>query len=175
MQVICFATPRAEESAAPLVAAFRTRVPVDAVVTVVAGDQDRALWRSEFAGCEVVPDKPAGSKFAFVRELRRRRFDLALVAWTGGDRFRPMRLVALLAGARRVLVLDERGRWFAARGLWPWAMCRHALRRLAGTKADTCLRGLAAVYRWSVGLCLALPILAWRCLRLPPARPGPRA
>jgi hypothetical protein len=137
---------------------------------VVAGDADRVRLRSELTGNAVVPDKPAGGKLAFVRELRRRRFDVALVAWTGGESFQPMRLVALLAGARSVQILDERGRWFAARWFAPWPLLCHALRRLAGAKIDAFLRAFGWLYRWSIGLVLALPILAWRWLQLPPAR-----
>jgi hypothetical protein len=175
MNAIFFLTPAGPDGAHALFAAFRARVAADAAVTVIAGDRNRARLRSEFAGCAVVPDKPVGGKLAFVRELRRRRFDLALVAWTGGDSFQPMRLVALLAGARRVEILDDRGRWFEARWYAPWPPFRHALRRLPFTRLDTILRAFAAVYRWSIGLALALPILAWRCLRLPPARSSRRA
>ena len=171
MNAIFFLTPAAAEQAPALFAAFRARVAADAAVTVVAGDADRARLRSELPGCVVLPDKPAGGRRAFVRDLRRRRFDVALVAWTGGETFQPMRLVALSAGARSVQVIDERGRWFAVRWHAPWPLLRHALRRLAGTKTDTLLRAAAALYRWSFGLLLALPLLAWRCLRLPPARP----
>jgi len=170
MNAIFFVTPAGHDDAAALFAAFRARAGTDAAVTVVAGDADRARLRSELAGCSVVPDKPTGGKLAFVRELRRRRFDLALCAWTGGDFFQPMRLAALFAGARRVEILDERGRWFEARWSAPWPLCQHALRRLPSTRLDTILRAFAAVYRWSIGLLLALPILAWRCLSLPPAR-----
>ncbi|HEU4419182.1 MAG TPA: hypothetical protein VFT55_09605, partial [Planctomycetota bacterium] len=154
-----------------LFALYRARVAADATVTVVAGDADRVRLRSELAGCAVVPDKPAGGKLAFVRELRRRRFDVALVAWTGGDLFQPMRLVALFAGARRVEIVDERGRWFRARWSAPWPLLGHALRRLGSAKADAFLRALGWLYRWSIGLLLALPLLAWRWLRLPAARP----
>jgi hypothetical protein len=171
MNAILFLTPAAAHDAPALFAAYRTRVAADAVVTVVAGDADRARMRTEFAGCTVLPDKPAGDKLAFVRELRRQRFDVALVAWTSGDSFQPMRLVALFAGARRVEVIDERGRWFAARWFAPWPLLRHALRRLAGAKPDAVLRAFGWLYRWSIGLLLALPLLAWRCLFLPPARP----
>ena len=55
----------------------------------------------------------------------------------------------------------------------PWPLLRHALRRLATAKADTWLRGLAALYRWSFGLLLAVPLLLWRCLLLPPASRSP--
>ena len=174
MKVICFLTPAAAQDAPALFALYRARAGAAAVVTVVAGDADRVRLQREFAGCEVVPDKPAGGKLAFVRELRRQRFDLAMVAWTGGDTFQPMRLVALLAGARRAEVLDERGRWFEARWSGPWPLCRHALRRLAAARSETFLCALAAVYRWSIGLLLALPILWWRCLRVPRARAGRR-
>jgi hypothetical protein len=172
MNAIFFLTPAGHDDAAALFAAFRARAGTGLAVTVVAGDADRARLRSELAGCSVVPDKPTGGKLAFVRELRRRRFDMALVAWTGGDFFQPMRLAALFAGARRVEVLDDRGRWFEARWSAPWSLCRHALRRLPSTRLDTILRGLGGVYRWSIGLVLALPLLAWRCLRLPPVRAG---
>ncbi|HZN40929.1 MAG TPA: hypothetical protein VFD82_19140 [Planctomycetota bacterium] len=170
MNAIFFLTPAAADGAPALFAAYRARVSADAAVTVVAGDADRVRLRSEFAGNAVVPDKPARGKLAFVRELRRQRFDVALVAWTGGGSFQPMRLVALFAGARRVEVLDERGRWFRARWSAPWPLLGHALRRLAGAKSDAFLRVFAAFYRWSIGLLLALPFLAWRWLRLPPAR-----
>ncbi|HEX6810812.1 MAG TPA: hypothetical protein VF384_04230 [Planctomycetota bacterium] len=175
MNAIFFLTPARGDDAATLFVAFRARAGAEASVTVVAGDADRAWLPDEFAGCTVVPDKPTGGKLAFVRELRRRRFDKALVAWTGGDWFQPMRLVALMIGAQRVEILDDRGRWFAARWSAPWPLLRHALRRLPQTKADTILRAFGALYRWSIGLVLALPLLAWRCLMLPPARPSGRA
>jgi hypothetical protein len=175
MRVICFVTPPAGQPAAGLIEAFRARVPAGAAVTVVAGNVDRIAAAAGFPGCEVLPDKPAGAKGAFVRELRRRRYDLALVAWTGGERIRPMRVVALVAGARRVLVLDERGRWFEAGWSRPWSLSGHALRRLGGMKFDDLLWLLAAVYRWTIGLALAWPLLAWRWLRLPAAHPGRRA
>jgi hypothetical protein len=47
-----------------------------------------------------------------------------------------------------------------------------ALRRLAATKITTVARGLAAIYRATVGLLVAVVVLSLFALRRRPARPG---
>lgn len=135
--------------------------------TVVVRDDDRGPLAAELAGLDVRRDKPAGGKWAFVQALRAERFDLLVVAWHGGERFQPLRLAALFCGARRLVVVDDRGREFAG-GLLQSGCWRHGLRRLAGLQAIAIVRGLAAVYRstlgWLFGGSAVLLAFAWRRL-----------
>jgi hypothetical protein len=139
----------------------RTRWP-DAAVIAFANDEDRDWLSSRHPGIELCRDKPPGGKLAFVRALRRQAFDRIVVAWHGGERLQPLRLVALLLG-RPALAIDERGREWSAAWWQPWTWLPHLLRR--GVTAEPLLvaRLLAACYRATIGLAIAL---AWLPLRL---------
>lgn len=163
MRIAVFLTAETE-AARRLLAEVRARAG-DAVLSVFVNDDDRRPLAAEIAGLDVRRDKPAGGKLAFVRALRRERFDRILVAWHGGERLLPMRIVALFGGARSVHVIDERGREFAVAWYLPWTWAGHALRRAAATKATTVLRVLAFGYRWTVGLVVAAVRLLPTALR----------
>ena len=142
----------------------------DARLVVFVRDEHREELAQEFPEVEVRRDKPTGSKVSFVGDLRRERFDLLVVAWHGGERPEPLRLVAVLAGARKLLAVDEDGREFRVAWYLPWTWAGHAVRRLVGLDAGTVLRGLASCYRMTLGVVLAaLRLAVFRLLgpRLP--------
>ncbi|MBX3462796.1 MAG: hypothetical protein KF830_06470 [Planctomycetes bacterium] len=131
-------------------------------VVAFANDEDRDWLRARHPDVDLRRDKPPGGKVAFVRALRREAFAEVVVAWHGGERLQPLRLVALALG-RRAVAIDERGRerrvaWWA-----PWSWGPHLLRR--GVTADPLqvARLGAAAYRATIGLLLAV---AWLPLRL---------
>lgn len=164
MKVALFLTTgRAEADA--LLGRCRARWP-DATLVAFANDEDREWLAAQHAGVELRRDKPPGGKKAFVEALRREAFDQVVVAWHGGERFQPLRLVALLLG-RPVLALDERRRERRVAWWQPWTWGPHLLRR--GLTLDPLLvaRWLATCYRSTVGLLLAL---LWLPLRLAAAR-----
>ena len=127
----------------------------DAEIEAFVRDEDRDVLAPHLDGCAIRRDKPAGGKVAFVRGLRRERFDLLIVAWYGGERFQPLRLVALIAGARRVRAVDERGREGHVAWYLPWTWIGHVLRRSSRLDALTVLRGGAACYRLTIGALIA--------------------
>lgn len=127
----------------------------DAALSVFVRDEDRGLVADACPAAAIRRDKPGGSKQAFVAELRRDRFDLLVVAWHGGERPQPLRLVALFAGARRVLAIDEKGREFRVAWYLPWTWGIHALRRLSQLDAWALLRAGAACYRATLGMAVA--------------------
>jgi len=153
MRIAVFVTTDASAGAA-LLQDVRARHR-DAAIVAFVNDDDRRALAPALAGLEVRRDKPVGGKLAFVRALRRERFDLLVVAWHGGERVLPLRLVALLAGAGRVVARDERGRERDVSLVRPWTWAGHAARRLAAIKITTLLRAAAASYRWSIGLVVA--------------------
>lgn len=138
------------EPARAMLAEWRSREPA-ARWTVLVRDEHRAPLHEELAGCDVRRDKPAGPALAFVRALRAERFDLLVVAWHGGERPQPLRLVAPLLGARRAVALDERGRSIDLRPWRPFGALRHGVRRLAAIKALRGAQLLCAAYRSTVG------------------------
>lgn len=167
MRIALFLTT-GREAARELLRRVRAAHP-QARLCAFVRDDDRAALGADLAGCEVRRDKPAGGRLAFVRALRRERFDRLWVAWHGGERFQPLRLVALVAGARLVIAVDERGRERAVRWFLPWSWAGHALRRAAATDARTAARAAAGLYRWTVGAAVAgLALLAFRIRRAPP-------
>ncbi|MBL8750984.1 MAG: hypothetical protein JNK78_17625 [Planctomycetes bacterium] len=164
MRVALFLTAdRAGASA--LLAAARARWP-GATFVAFANDEDRAALQMAAPGIEFRRDKPAGGKAAFVKSLRAERFDHVVVAWHGGERVQPLRVVALLLGAP-VLVRDERGRETTVAWWQPWRWGPHLLRRAARTDALQFARAAAAAYRATVG---ALVAVVWIPLRLLIAR-----
>jgi hypothetical protein len=132
----------------------------DEVPSVFVRDEHRAPLAGDLEHCDVRRDKPAGGKVAFVRALRRERFDRLIVAWHGGERPQPLRLVALFAGARQVIAVDEFGRERVVVWWQPWTWGLHALRRASEVKAATVARWLAACYRATVGFVLAAVALS---------------
>ncbi|MBL9078479.1 MAG: hypothetical protein JNL08_13300 [Planctomycetes bacterium] len=144
-----------------LLARVRARWP-DALLVGFANDEDRDWLAARHATVELRRDKPPGGRLAFVRALRRERFAEVVVAWHGGERLQPLRLAALALG-RLALATDERGNERRV-GWWrPWTWGPHLLRR--GLTADPLFvaRCLAACYRATLGLVLAL---VWLPLRL---------
>lgn len=136
------------------------RHPDDVVVAYVSVDA-KWLMKDDLEYCVVRPDKPVGGKAAFVRALRRDAFDVLYVAWHGGDRPQPLRLVALIAGAKRTVAIDEFDREFAV-SLWrPSTWLRHAIRRATAIKVLAIARWVAAGYRCSFGLLVAALRLGW--------------
>lgn len=159
MKVAVFLTADRDRAAA-LLARCRQRWP-DAALVAFANDVDR-LWLAErHPGAELRRDKPPGGKLKFVRALRAERFDHVVVAWHGGERLQPLRVVALALG-RPAFAVDERDR--ERRVVWwqPWTWAGHALRR--GVKADplAVARGIASLYRATLG---ALVAVVWLPLR----------
>jgi hypothetical protein len=174
MKIALFATTEAAPALA-LLAHVRQRHPGAAIAAFVR-DEHRDELAPALHGCDVRRDKPAGGRAAFVRALRRERFDLAVVAWHGGERFQPLRLVALVCGARAVVAVDEAMRERQVALLRPWTWAGHALRRLAQVRAVTLLRAAAACYRATIGAVVAAvwlwPLaLRWRFGRAPDRRP----
>ncbi len=162
------------EPARAMLAEWRAREPA-ARWTVLVRDEHRAPLQAALAGCEVRRDKPAGSAAAFVKAIRAERFDLLVVAWHGGERRQPLRLVAPLLGARRAVATDERGRTIDLRPWRPFGVLRHGARRLAAMKARRAAVLGCAAYRSTVGWLLGGSWLAvsFLCavLRRRPRRP----
>jgi len=174
VRIALFATTEAPQALA-LLAHVRRRHPGAAIAAFVR-DEHRVELAQALQGCDVRRDKPAGGRVAFVRALRRERFDLAVVAWHGGERLQPLRLVALLCGARAVVAVDETMRERQVALLRPWTWAGHALRRLARVRAVTWLCAAAACYRVTFGALVAalwlLPAaLRWRFGRGPGRQP----
>jgi hypothetical protein len=161
MKIALFATTE-RPAAGELVGTVRARWP-DASLVVFANDQDRAALQAAAPGVAFRRDKPPGGKVSFVKALRAERFDLVVVAWHGGERIQPLRVVALLIGCR-ALVFDERGRERMVAWWQPWRWGAHLLRR--GLRADALqvARAAAMVYRWTLGAVLALVWLPLRAL-----------
>jgi hypothetical protein len=153
------------EQAALMLQRLRGRHPGSQFIAFVR-DEDRAPLRKALQGCDVRRDKPAGGRLRFLRALRREAFDLLVVAWTGGERWQPLRAAALFAGARQLLVVDERGREWPVRWYLPWTWAGHSLRRLAAIKGIALVRAAAAAYRATLGLGFAtLSLLLFALLR----------
>jgi hypothetical protein len=163
------------EAADRLLARVRSHWP-EAALVAFANDEDREWLAARHAATELRRDKPPGGKLAFVKWLRREAFDQVVVAWHGGERLQPLRLVALALGSP-VLAIDDRDR--QRRVVWwqPWTWAPHLLRR--GLRADPLVvaRCVAVCYRVTFGVVVAL---LWLPLRLALARsrsrrPGPAA
>ena len=135
------------------------RHPDDVVVAYVSVDA-KWLMKDDLEYCVVRSDKPVGGKAEFVRSLRKDAFDVLYVAWHGGDRPQPLRLVALVAGARRTVAIDEFDREFDVALLRPGTWLRHGIRRATSIKVLAIARWLAAGYRFTVGLIVAALRLA---------------
>lgn len=164
MKVAVFATCEAEP-ARQLLAAVRARHP-GGELAVFVRDEHRDELAADLRGLDVRRDKPAGGKLAFVRALRRERFDELVVAWHGGERMQPLRLVAMFAGARRVVAVDERGRERTVAWSRPWTWAGHALRRGLSLPPLALLRGIAACYRATIGLLLGSLLLLPMAIQL---------
>ncbi len=142
--------------------------------TAFVRDDDREQLLPALSGCVVRSDKPRGSKVAFLRSLRAEGFDVAFVAWHGGERPCPLRAAALLAGARDVVAIDERGRSFSVQWWAPWTWSEHFVRRLGQLRVLRVLRFCASAYRATVGCALyslvLLPEVARQRLHAQPRR-----
>ena len=123
----------------------------DAEWTAFVRDDDRELLLPALHGCRVRSDKPSGSKVRFLRSLRAERFDATFVSWSGGDRPQPLRIAALLAGAKDCVAIDESGRTFSVRWWAPWTYAAPAVRRLSQMRVLRALRFCASLYRATVG------------------------
>lgn len=170
MRLAVFLTAE-REAADRLLARVRADWP-DAAVVALANDEDREWLAARHAGVELRRDKPAGGKLAFVKAMRRESFDLVVVAWHGGERLQPLRLVALALGSP-VRVSDERGRLRAVAWWQPWTWAPHLLRRGLGADPLHVARLGAACYRATLGLLLAIVWLPLRLLLARSARRGP--
>lgn len=122
--------------------------------TAYVRDDDREHLLPALTGCAVRSDKPRGSKVAFLRALRAERFDVAFVAWHGGERPCPLRFAALFVAARDVVAIDERGRLFSVQWWSPWTWSEHLVRRLSQLRVLRMLRFCASAYRATVGRAL---------------------
>lgn len=153
MKVALFLTTELEPARA--LAQQVRRDHAEATVHVYVRDEQREPLAAELAGWDVRRDKPAGGRLRFVRALRRERYDRVVVAWHGGERWLPLRLLAPFVGARQVLAGDERGRWRTVRWHAPWTWAGHVARRAAGVKVLTVLRVVATCYRRTLGALIA--------------------
>lgn len=134
--------------------------------TAFVRDDDRELLLPVLEGCDVRRDKPQGSKLRYMRALRREAFDLVVVAWHGGERFSPLRVAALLSGAKDVVAVDDRGRHVAVRWWAPWTWAEHFVRRLGQAKLLRVLRLLATIWRATVGRLVRTAVLAPEVVRV---------
>jgi hypothetical protein len=140
--------------------------------TAFVCDDDREALLPALVGCVIRSDKPRGSKLRFLRGLRAQRFDVAFVAWHGGERPQPLKFAALACGAKDVVAVDEVGRSFAVRWWAPWTWAGHAVRRLGQLRVLRALRFFANAYRATVGRLVQLALLVpetQRVRRLPRA------
>lgn len=160
--------------AGQILADVRRRHPTVAW-TVYYRASESAELDAALRGVDARSDKPAGSKLAFLRQLRAQRFDLAVIAWTGHHHYDRMKVVGLLCGARRAIAYDEHLEAFAVGGAGT-AWLRHARWRPSlGGETSAWLVPLRAAYRWTLGSLLGgtwmLARLAWRRLQRA-RRPG---
>ncbi len=144
----------------------------DARWSVFVRDDDRGELEGRLQGMDVRRDKAPGGRLAFLKALRRERFDLLVVAWHGGDRSYPLKLAAPFCGARRTVGIDERGRAVPFSLLWPVPMLIHLVRRPFTSKPDPArlARIPLALYRRTIGLVLGgswvlLRFAGWQLLR----------
>ena len=157
----------ADAAVAPaLLASWRARHPDARWIVYVRDDLQKTMAR-ELQGCEVRRDKAGRSRLAMLQELRRERFDLAVVAWQGGERREPLKLAAWLVGAGRTVAVDEQNREIALCWWWPWRALWHGVRRLRDVKALSLARAFCACYRATVGWLLGS---LWLCCWWPFAR-----
>jgi hypothetical protein len=101
--------------------------PDPEVTIATAGDRTTVRYYRELAGVRVVR-LPRSRRLRLLAALRRRRFDLVRIFWTGERRYRRLKLAALSLGRRATLVDVGDGALFR---LTLPAVARHALFRLA--------------------------------------------
>ncbi|MBK8095787.1 MAG: hypothetical protein IPK26_01685 [Planctomycetes bacterium] len=159
MKAVAFLTGEGDALLQPATIA-RSRLP-DAKLVLFVRDDDRAVAAAAFPDAELRRDKATGGKLAFVRALRAERFDLTVVAWQGGERTQPMKLVALLAGGVRTFVLDRRGRQRLIRWWQPWTWAGLLLQAAMNTDPLLVVAALCAAYRMTIGVVVAVPWLVW--------------
>lgn len=75
--------------------------------TVYLRDAYREPLAAELEGMELHRDKPTGGRIGFVRRMRAKKYDLAVMAWQGDPEFNRMKLVGVLSGARERNVYNE--------------------------------------------------------------------
>lgn len=158
MKAVAFLTGDGADLLQPAMAA-RTLLPGADLVLFVR-DDDRATAQAAFPHAALRRDKPVGGKLAFIRSLRAERFDLTVVAWQGGERTQPMKVVALFCGGARTIVLDRRGRQRRIRWWQPWTWAGLLAQAVLRTDPMLMVAALCALYRGSIGLLVALPGLA---------------
>src|SRR5690606_20237689 len=108
----------------PVLAAARARFAGERLTVVLRAAHEPGL-RDLLEGAVVVPDKPVGGRWAFVRALRRERFAHGIVVWTGAFSFWPAKLAFALARVDARESVTERGPL-------PWragAIVRHLVAR----------------------------------------------
>ena len=159
MKIAAFLTAD-RAGAAALLAACRSRHP-GAQVVAFANDDDRPALAAAHPGIEFRRDKPPGGRVRFLRSLRAEGFDLAVASWHGGERFQPMRIVALFAGCA-ALVTDERGRERRVAWWQPWTWGAHLMGRAVRADALQIARVAAWVYRSTLGAAIAVVLVPAR-------------
>lgn len=103
-------------------------------------------------GLEAHVDKPAGSKWAFLRGIRAGRYDLAVVVWGGHKSYDRMKLVAMCSGARQILVYNENVDSFAIESGPDPVWLQHVRWRLSNRPRKVVPLGVwLVVYRWTIG------------------------
>lgn len=140
------------EVGARIIENVRTRFPTTRWTLYLRANDASAL-ASVLDGVEVISDKPTGSKIAFLRDIRRNRFDLAVIAWTGDRSHNKMKMVGLLGAARRYLIYNENIDSFyldSHDGIW-W---RHLRWRASGGLAlmPALMSSAIGLYKWTLGL-----------------------
>ena len=103
---------------------LRTGAYPDPEITVLCRKSTRAEIMN-LPGTEIF-NLPANAARSAIRELNRRRFDIAIVFWTGEAGYRRMKLLAWRLKAGKTLIIGGDGNEF----LLTWkALCRHTVFR----------------------------------------------
>jgi len=139
--------------------------------TVYLRENDLGQLREAVGGMEIASDKPSGSKAAFLAEIRRRRYDVAVVAWTGHRSYNRMKTVGLLSAAKRHLIYNENLDYFyldGNDGTW----LRHLRWRASGGVAfsPSIINTVIGIYKWTIGIAIGstwlISRLVYRRLRI---------
>jgi hypothetical protein len=96
--------------------------------TIVVGAWERPVLKVP-AGARLLDAKPRGSRWSYLQDLRRSRYDVAVVAWHADRDRRAVQLAALACGAREIWACDERMQLFPV-GTPTGAWWRHVRRRV---------------------------------------------
>ncbi len=142
-------------------------VGADVTVLMRMGDR-RSIPDALLDGFDVRSDKPGpdeGGKRAFVSSLRKTRFDVAVLVWSGARSrtHRAMQAVSVVSGARKKLVYGAHGEPFrlAPRGMK--SIAAHGLKRASEVKfsPETALGVMLWSWRVTIGAVAAVFALTW--------------